>query len=278
MFFLRSDIVHSGIFGSTGNIRLHCAIQPVDNPGDKSVLFPVDPAQTNYLKCGDLNKVVYARCSHPDPVDKTTIPLVADWEVLTFKAQRYLLDYKYHAASRCTDISGYSDLLPPSTSKSSGTTTVASAKSQSAASSKMDASKLGEKIASKHKSVRKKAAVGSNKRKTRSPSKSNKTPPATLEDAGLYSAVRIKTEDGVPVEDYVPDVTTYRKNYFEEAKGSSKLFDDSEDSSAAVDSVFSVADDSDFFNSSEATGGTTGNAEEVKRPVRKRRPTKRYEH
>ena len=125
--------------------------------------------------------------------------------------------------------------------------------------------------------MRKKAAVGSNKRKTRSPSKSKKTPPATPEDAGLYSSVRIKMEDGVPVEDFVPDVATYRK-YFEEAKGLSKLFDDSEDSSESVDTVFSPADDSDSLVSSAASGGTTGSAEEVKRPARTRRPTERYEH
>ena len=121
VLFLRSDIVHSGIFGSPGNLRLHCAFQPVANPGDSAKLLPVDPTAGNCFDFGNLSDVLYSRCRHPEEKELASIPLVRDQESLFFREIKYLQDYKFHAASRCKDASGYSDLLPeksPEASKS----------------------------------------------------------------------------------------------------------------------------------------------------------------
>lgn len=112
VLFLRSDIVHSGIFGSSGNVQLHCTFQPVDNPGDKSLFLHVDPTQTSNLDIGNLNKVVYAHCVYHEENDNVAIPVVADHKVEFFKQSNYLKDYIHHVGPRCDNASGYSDLLP----------------------------------------------------------------------------------------------------------------------------------------------------------------------
>ena len=112
VLFLRSDIVQSGIYGSSGIIQLHYAFQPIENPGDKSLLLHVDSLQTLHLDIGDLDKVVYARCDHyDDDDDDVAIPVVADQEVEFFKQLNYLRDYIHYAEPRCDDASGYSDPL-----------------------------------------------------------------------------------------------------------------------------------------------------------------------
>lgn len=106
-------------FQISGNLRLHCAFQPVDNPGNSAVLLPVDPAAGNRYTFRNHEDVVYSHCSHPETKELATILLVRDKESLYFKAIRYLQDYKYYAASQCKDASGYSDLLPEKSSKAS---------------------------------------------------------------------------------------------------------------------------------------------------------------
>ena len=60
-----------------------------------------------------LNKVVYARCVHPqDREDNVELPIGADHNVDFFKEHFYLKDYKHHAKQRCKDPSGYAGLLP----------------------------------------------------------------------------------------------------------------------------------------------------------------------
>ena len=43
VLYLWSNIVHSGIFGSKGNVRLHYAFQPVNNQGDRSHILYICP-------------------------------------------------------------------------------------------------------------------------------------------------------------------------------------------------------------------------------------------
>ena len=111
VLFLRSDIVHSGIFGSPGNVRLHCAFQPISNPGDKTKLLLLDPNATKNLDIGNLNTVVYARCRHPKEED-AVVPICEDQHVPYFKSFFYLKAYLHHVGPRCDDATGYSDLLP----------------------------------------------------------------------------------------------------------------------------------------------------------------------
>ena len=113
VLFLRSDIAHSGIFGSKGNLRLHCAFQPESNPGDKLVLLPLAPNAKRHGLIGDLNEVVYARCAYPKPGDDDVeLPIGADHYVEHFKEHFYAIDYLHHAHQRCNDPLGYAGLLP----------------------------------------------------------------------------------------------------------------------------------------------------------------------
>ena len=56
VLFLRADVSHSGIYGSTGNIRLHCPFIPVDSPSETRILMYTDDYRH------DNTEVIYHLC------------------------------------------------------------------------------------------------------------------------------------------------------------------------------------------------------------------------
>ena len=200
VLFLRSDIVHSGIFGLHGNLWLHCAFQPASYPGDKTKLLHLDPKASGKLSIGDLDKVVYARYRHPQE-EVAVLPICADHNVPYFKEYYYLKEYLHHVRPRCDDATGYSDLLP-----------------FDSASSGKKKSSVTQKKSSKRKTSSTLSAI--------IPLANRKDPTDSVINAGLTVAAKI-------------DSTTKRRQsineskFFEEGTKTTKpieLFDDSEDS------------------------------------------------
>lgn len=140
VLFLCSDIVHSSIFGSPGNLCLHCAFQPISNTGDKTKFLRLDPKGPSSLTIRDLKKVVYARCRYLQEED-LFLPISADHNVHYFKNHYYLKDYFHYVEYRCEDASSYSNLLPFSPEKSSKRRVISSSSATTPLASRKDPSK-----------------------------------------------------------------------------------------------------------------------------------------